>query len=744
MPPIMQATGVNSTTARRNSGASGWLRLPLALALVFAASFPATSRAELQFDVFLGYESVVREAAWFPVTCEINNDGPSFNAVFELSVANLGRDQVKRVPLELPTNTRKRFVIPVFAAGAGNVQWDARLLDARGKVVAERPGLQPRIVPWEGFFLGALPRTFAGVPVLTDPRENRQDLKEHVARLQVEQFPDNPIALEGLDAVYLNSEKALGLKVNQVTALLTWIQEGGRLVVTVEQLSEVNSTPWLQQLLPCEFTDMVNITVDQDILRWLRTNPDTKPLSVAPPRSPERPGRRDRTAKRPAAPVVNPSELLAIEANFEEAEVPVATGRLRDGQVILAADNHPLIIHANRGRGEVIVLTFSPEREPFRSWKQRHLFWTKLLSVPARSPEYVAWGGMSLDGVFGALIDSRQVRKLPVEWLLLLLLVYLVVIGPFDQYWLKKINRQMLTWITFPTYVVLFSLLIYFIGYKLRAGETEWNELQVVDVLPHGQNTGLRGRTFASIYSSANANYQLAFTPSSPDAADQSYACLRGELQDWGRQENRANVEHRGNSFRADIFVPVWTSLLYVNDWFQPGSAPFTATLTNRAGILELSVENLLSRPLTEARVAVHGAIYELGNLPAGEKKVFKLEPGTGVALQSWVLQHGTSFQGAVQSRRSAVGSGGQLENQPLTAMVVSFFSHLPSAGNQRGFIAPPGLEISALVERGDAVVLAWDANQSYTTPVNLFKPPRLQRNALLRLALPVPSQPTL
>ena len=54
------------------------------------------------------------------------------------------------------------------------------------------------------------------------------------------------------------------------------------------------------------------------------------------------------------------------------------------------------------------------------------------------------------------MIDSRQVRKLPVEWLLLLLVVYLIVIGPFDQWWLKKINRQMLTWITFPTYVVLF------------------------------------------------------------------------------------------------------------------------------------------------------------------------------------------------------------------------------------------------------------------------------------------------
>ena len=149
-------------------------------------------------------------------------------------------------------------------------------------------------------------------------------------------------------------------------------------------------------------------------------------------------------------------------------------------------------------------------------------------------------------GVFGALIDSRQVRKLPVQWLLLLLIVYLIVIGPFDQYWLKKIGRQMLTWITFPTYVVLFSLLIYFIGYKLRAGETEWNELHLVDILPRSANrVDLRGRTFASVYSSSNARYPVAFTPTSPEVTDQTYATLRGELLDLqgGREKiGRAHV----------------------------------------------------------------------------------------------------------------------------------------------------------------------------------------------------------
>jgi hypothetical protein len=42
------------------------------------------------------------------------------------------------------------------------------------------------------------------------------------------------------------------------------------------------------------------------------------------------------------------------------------------------------------------------------------------------STDYYSGYGNGADGIFGAMIDSRQVHKLPVGWLLLLLLIYLV------------------------------------------------------------------------------------------------------------------------------------------------------------------------------------------------------------------------------------------------------------------------------------------------------------------------------
>ena len=195
----------------------------MVLALWLPAFFGGalTSRAALQFDVFLGYDWIVPQASWFPVVCEIKNDGPSFVGTVELDGGRFDQDQTRRAVVELPTGTLKRFVIPVFAASRGFGAWDVRLLDERGKVRAEQTGLRARRqITSNAPLLGALVRTPGGTPVLRPILPQDASLQPAAARLLPAVFPDNPVVLEGLDCLYLNSEKALDLKVNQVKALL--------------------------------------------------------------------------------------------------------------------------------------------------------------------------------------------------------------------------------------------------------------------------------------------------------------------------------------------------------------------------------------------------------------------------------------------------------------------------------------------------------------------------------------------
>jgi hypothetical protein len=347
------------------------------------------------------------------------------------------------------------------------------------------------------------------------------------------------------------------------------------------------------------------------------------------------------------------------------------------------------------------------------------------------------YGGTSIDGVFGAMIDTRQVRKLPVEWLLGLLVIYLVVIGPLDQWWLKRIDRQMLTWLTFPAYVLLFSLLIYYLGYKLRAGETEWNELQLVDVLLRGDRAELRGRTYASLYSSVNATYTLG--------SEQPHATLRAEFVgvSTGTQGGgRSDIEMRPKGFQAEVAVPVWTSLLYVSDWEQSADTPLSATAALQGARLSLTVQNHLPRNLTNLYLAWQGRLYELGQLDAGQSKTAIWEPDRGQPLADYAQNFGRDFHYAVDSRRQAFGRDqrGRLHLAPANIVAASFIRYVPSFDpSQRGFLYPAGLDLSQLVARGDAVILAWDAGGSHaSSPLRHFNPPRATQNAMLRLAVPV------
>ncbi|MGH8527086.1 MAG: hypothetical protein ACREXY_23640, partial [Gammaproteobacteria bacterium] len=367
--------------------------------------------------------------------------------------------------------------------------------------------------------------------------------------------------MEGLDTIYLQAERALDLKVNQVNALLSWLNSGGHLVVGVEQILHVNGNEWLKNVLPVEFAAMGLEPSHKELQEFVvsdrRRDGDAYGFRSS--------GNRDTSGKQRRKPVYvgdvsNPYANLQSDAKFEAQPLQVATGTLRDGQVLVGSASKPLVITAQRGRGQLTVLTFSPELEPFLSWTNRPHFWAKMTDMPPQllaTEQGFQYGGYSVDGVFGSMIDSKQVRKLPIGWLLVLLVAYLLVIGPLDRYWLNKINRQMLTWITFPIYVALFSGLIYLIGYKLRAGESEWNELHVVDVMPAGEQAGLRGRTYGSIYSPVNARYRLA--------GDMAFSAFRGEFMAYGGQSaGRATIEQRGNNFDAEIAVPVWTSQLYV------------------------------------------------------------------------------------------------------------------------------------------------------------------------------------
>jgi len=727
---------LNRSHSRRSGLCRAWiLSVSLALALL-----PGGLRAAIQFDAFLGLDGYVPEGSWFPIVCEVYNDGSAFNGIIEVkgSLGQSGYDRL--VPVELPTGTRKRITIPVFnRASYNNVQWDVRLKDANGKVRVERPNLRPNdIVHNGGVLLGTLSRQMNWKPPFREPVRQQNDYKPVAARFLPPLFPDNPIVLEGMKALYLSSERASDLRAQQVAAINSWINSGGHLIVGVDQISDVNSLHWLHDLVPVKLSGVKQVTAGGSLEDWLRSPVEDSVLNKVSKSG--NPNANDQkqikvTMEAPYSDTVN-------DATFDAAELSVVTGKLGAAKTVVEVGGVPLIVTTTKGIGRVSVLLFSPEREPFKSWRNQSSFWSRITQAPPRIYALATsfyQRGPGLDGVFGAMVDSRQVRKLPIGWLFLMLLAYLAIIGPVDQIWLRKIGKPMLTWITFPCYVALFSGLIYVVGYKLRAGESEWNELHVVDVFQSGAQTEMRGRTFGSVYSPVNQRY--AFETKADAAA------FRSEYYgSWNTSGNdRGQIVQSESAFRADVFVPVWTCQLYVSDWLRTGNAPFFASVEKTAVGWKAAVQNMSNKSLTHVRLVIDGNIWTLADVPARQMKEFTQSGDKDFrSLGSFVSQYDGKFQEAVQQRRSAFGGSqsGRLDNWAENSIAASFLAHNENFGDYNSIATLPTFDLSAASEQNNAILLAWVDGQAPMEPMNRFTPRRKQASTLWRMTLPLPSNP--
>lgn len=284
--------------------------------------------------------------------------------------------------------------------------------------------------------------------------------------------------------------------------------------------------------------------------------------------------------------------------------------------------------------------------------------------------------------------------------------------------------------------MVLFSGLIYFIGYRLRAGDSEYNELHVVDVLPNGDRAELRGRTYASIYSPANTKY--------PMQSAMKFATLRGEYlgSRGGETTDRTTLLHTGDSFRAEVFVPVWTSQLYLSDWWQSSELPLSASLKSGAGGWELTVRNRSGKAIPQARLAMGGVVYEVGEIPADAGKTVSLLRAPATPLKTFVNNNAHHYASTAQQRQYAFGrsSSGRIDDLPTASMVASLLGELNAHDNEANLVISPGLDVSSVAARG-AVLLAWSPNSAPVPSLNQAKTKRTATNTLWRLPISIQTQ---
>ncbi len=300
---------------------------------------------------------------------------------------------------------------------------------------------------------------------------------------------------EGVDVVIISTSdpESLFAKITpenaRIEALEQWVRMGGRLVLCAGSKAEdvLHTTSPLAKFLPGRFDKSVLL---RQTSGWETYAKSTNP--IPPPKT------------------------------GEKVEMP--TPRLTDvqGKVEAREGDLPLVIRKPQGLGQVLFVAADLDRGPIRDWSDRRALLAAILDLPANEqagetdnfgPNY---GYNDLAGQLRSALDvPRDVHLVPFFVVALLVVVYILLIGPGDYFLLRRLGLGMQwTWITFPAIVVLFAAGAYLAAYWLKGNQLRVSQIDLVDIDAEGT---ARGASWFSIYSPRGESFDLSMQPRLPD-----------------------------------------------------------------------------------------------------------------------------------------------------------------------------------------------------------------------------------
>lgn len=185
----------------------------------------------------------------------------------------------------------------------------------------------------------------------------------------------------------------------------------------------------------------------------------------------------------------------------------------------------PVLFSGPVGFGQAAVLTLDPA-ELHANDLMSNDFWAWCLS-PLLGPNRISQGNMSSSAndyqfelgpewpatneVLTHLLTIREMRPLNIWWIVGLLILLAVLLGPVDYLVLRSLDHLPLTWITSTVVIALFTVGAYYGVQAIRAGDLQLRAVTVTDAIQDGPAWQT---SYSGIFAPTSDNYTpLAQSP---------------------------------------------------------------------------------------------------------------------------------------------------------------------------------------------------------------------------------------
>src|ERR1700736_4691653 len=456
-------------------------RLPARLALasllagtaMAGASIGAAAANEVTLSVLVGYQGVVKPGEWMPVTVVAKNSGAGIDGTLELQETLNGQPDVSGFPV---------YQAPIsLASGATKRIRAYAVIDTTGATITARIVQNGRVVVSQDSASTSTTSTLIGV--LSDQGTSLDSfaavhpasVAARVVHLTAGDIAESAIPLRAFDILAIDDFATDGLTTGQRTAIGDFVRAGGDLLLGT-------GAAWHKTLagLP---TAIVPMTVSGT------TSVTTSLLGGAP--------------------------------------VEVATGASTPGLVWLATGSRPLPLSRPGGAGTVTMATFDWNQDPVAGWSGtasllRQIIARSVIGVGSSNQNFAyATGGpgplsftsqpsiASKSGALSSTLGNLPGLDLPSLQLTgLLVLLYVLLVGPVNYVVLGAMRRRALAWVTVPLIAVIAAGGAYGAGIFTKGRSVQANQITILHVQPGWDHA--YQETYTGIMAPSRGDYQAA------------------------------------------------------------------------------------------------------------------------------------------------------------------------------------------------------------------------------------------
>ena len=563
------------------------LRVCATAALVAAALLPSVSpvaAAEgptMEARVLL--KGQARVGAWMAIQVRLTNDGPPIVGELRLSTGQQSRTRFG-TPVDLPTTSDKTYVMyaqPPTTFGS----------TLKVSLVVDE---QARVEKTVDFTINDPTRLVVGV-VAERPEEIIPSLNllpsgqngqvPNLVALTMADLPERVEAWASLDRLIWQDVDTVDLTADQVTAMRGWLAGGGRLVI-----AGGTAGPGIFSAFP------------DDILPYRPTT----------------------TLDAPPETVTSVIGQLPADAT----ELPVLAGELLRGQALASIGDRAIAAETAYGSGAVTILGFDPTTNWITDSDTTEGMWRRFM------PQRATTGFVQTDD--GQLVNAvSRVPNLalpPIDGLLVLLVGYIILIGPVNYLILRRLDRREWAWVTMPVLIAVFAAGSYGFGAALRGLDVVVNEVSIVRGAPNAREG--TAQVYLGVFSPSRGTYQLEV----PGGALLS-STLTGDFLNSGGASLIDVLQ--GSTARVRNLAIGVGSLRTLRAETAAQVPLITTNLTLTAGVLQGTITNQSTEKLEKPAVVLGSSYVTLRDLEPGASQTISMQvrPNfTGESLSNQIL----------------------------------------------------------------------------------------------------------